>query len=145
MFLHRMPSTKLSHKPKEMKKRAATLAAKTAVLFAAGVLYFLFVSITGYGIPCVFHSLTGLYCPGCGTTRMAMSLARLDFEGAARHNAAALFVLPFFAVYFVRHSVLYIKNGSPFLPNLAERIILYIIIAVFVIFGIVRNIALFIG
>ena len=128
-----------------MKKRAASLAAKAAVLFAAGVLYFLFVSLTGRGIPCVFHALTGLYCPGCGTTRMVLSLAKLDFRGAVRYNAAVLFMLPFFAAYFIRHSVLYIKNGEPFLPNLPERIILYVITAVLVIFGVVRNIFLFIG
>ncbi len=128
-----------------MKKRAASLAAKAAVLFAAGALYFLFVSITGYGIPCVFHSLTGLYCPGCGITRMVMSLMNTDIRGAVRYNAAAFFTLPFFVAYFIRHSVLYIKNGEPFLPNLAERVALYIIIAVFLVFGAARNIALFIG
>ena len=31
----------------------------------------------GY-VPCLFHTLTGLYCPGCGGTRAAEALLRGD-------------------------------------------------------------------
>lgn len=45
--------------------------------------YFLFSFITGYHItdkmlPCTLHTLTGLYCPGCGGTRAMISLFRGD-------------------------------------------------------------------
>lgn len=30
------------------------------------------------GIPCLFHLITGLYCPGCGGTRAVRSLLRGD-------------------------------------------------------------------
>lgn len=40
---------------------------------------------------CPVQTLTGVQCPGCGMTRAAMSLLRLDFKGAAAHN---LMVLP---------------------------------------------------
>ncbi len=36
--------------------------------------------------PCTFHSLTGLYCPGCGGTRSAKGLLRGDFVQAFGMN-----------------------------------------------------------
>ena len=36
--------------------------------------------ITGQGFPCLFHLLTGLYCPGCGGTRAFLALLRGDLS-----------------------------------------------------------------
>jgi hypothetical protein len=46
--------------------------------------------------PCVFHALTGLQCPGCGTTRALHHLLHGDVGGALRLNPM-LFALPPFA------------------------------------------------
>lgn len=32
----------------------------------------------GQGLPCLFHLLTGLYCPGCGGTRATRFLLHLE-------------------------------------------------------------------
>ena len=44
---------------------------------------------------CPFHALTGVPCPGCGTTRAALALARGDVSAAFGWNplAAAAFLL----------------------------------------------------
>ena len=49
------------------------------------------------GIPCVFHLLTGAYCPGCGGTRAAKALLTGHILTSLRYNpmvcyAAAVFV-----------------------------------------------------
>jgi hypothetical protein len=47
--------------------------------------------------PCVFHALTGLQCPGCGSTRALHHLLHGDVAGAFRLNAL-LFAMPPFAL-----------------------------------------------
>src|SRR2546430_502454 len=44
---------------------------------------------------CVFHVLTGLQCPGCGTTRALHHLLHGDVAGAFRLNAMLFVVAPF--------------------------------------------------
>jgi hypothetical protein len=44
--------------------------------------------------PCVFKSLTGLDCPGCGGTRMVWYVLHGDLPQAARHHVIALVALP---------------------------------------------------
>jgi hypothetical protein len=40
--------------------------------------------------PCPIHALTGLVCPGCGTTRALSALAAGDLATSLRQNPAAL-------------------------------------------------------
>lgn len=43
---------------------------------------------------CLFHTLTGLHCIGCGTTRALHLLARGDLLGALHMNALAISSIP---------------------------------------------------
>ena len=47
---------------------------------------------------CVFHELTGLQCPGCGTTRALHHLLHGDIAGAFRLNAMLFLVAPFVGI-----------------------------------------------
>lgn len=51
---------------------------------------------------CPFNLLTGLDCPGCGSTRMLACLTRGDLVGALRYNALALLSLPVFVLVWWR-------------------------------------------
>lgn len=44
--------------------------------------------------PCPLHALTGLYCPGCGSTRMLFYLVHGSPYLAFRENPLAMVVLP---------------------------------------------------
>lgn len=41
-------------------------------------------------LPCPLHALTGLWCPGCGTTRALGDLTRGDVAAAASSNVVAV-------------------------------------------------------
>src|SRR5260370_29918651 len=66
------------------------------VLAAGAVILYRFDPATVHFFPrCVFHALTGLQCPGCGTTRALHHLLHGDVAGAFRLNAMLFFVAPF--------------------------------------------------
>lgn len=51
-------------------------------------IYFTFDPTQNHLFPsCPFHSLTGLYCPGCGSQRAFHSLLHLDIQKAFSFNA----------------------------------------------------------
>src|SRR5688500_2237035 len=43
---------------------------------------------------CVFHSITGLACPGCGSLRALHNLLRGEFAAAFRLNPLMMVLLP---------------------------------------------------
>ena len=122
-----------------MKKRAARAAVVYAVIFGVLFLYYLFVRLTGLGIPCVFHKITSLSCPGCGNSRALISLLHLDFSGAFKYNA---FIFPelLFAGYVASVvTVRYIKTGK-YSVAMPHEHILWVFLAVLVVWTVARNI-----
>jgi len=47
--------------------------------------------------PCPFHALTGLYCPGCGSTRTLHALLHGDIGQAMAMNPLLVLALPVLA------------------------------------------------
>jgi hypothetical protein len=50
--------------------------------------------------PCPFHALTGLYCPGCGSTRALHHLLNFEFVTALKCNFLAVAMLPYLLALF---------------------------------------------
>lgn len=125
----------------EQKKRMRELIIKYATVLAVGMGYWLFVKLTGWGIPCISRLITNKYCPGCGISRMFMALMRLDIVAAARYNLLVLCLLPFFLVLLVYKSVLYIKDGGSKMGK--PEMVFYVIAFILAIaFAILRNTSL---
>ena len=77
------------------------------VLFGLGVpaaalagLWFLY--RFGNPFPCVFHKLTGLYCPGCGAGRALSALLHLHLVDAIDYNVFFVMALPLAAYYLLK-------------------------------------------
>ena len=119
---------------KERMKKAALMVPLFLFLLLVGV----WLSDHGMGIPCVFYSLTGLQCPGCGVTRMFSALFKGDFAAAYHSNAAIFLLLPILAGIGCYASVHWLKTGSWAFPRWMDWLIAAC--AVFLIgFAVMRN------
>lgn len=63
--------------------------------------------------PCSFHALTGLYCPGCGSTRALHALLHGDVTQAMAMNPLLVIALPLLALMAC--------NAAGWLPQGSER------------------------
>lgn len=82
------------------------------LMVAVGAGYALWVNLTHLSIPCPFHAITGLQCPGCGVTRMCLALLRLDVSGAWKANPVLLLLLPLLGGLLGYRAVVYVRRGS---------------------------------
>lgn len=125
-----------------MKKRLIRLAAHALLVVAAGVAYGAFVGRTGFALPCLFRHVTGLKCPGCGTTGMCLALMRLDFAGAFCRHPMLFTLLAPLGIVFAGAAAAYVRDGSRRMSRW-QNALLYACIALLVGFGVARNIAEF--
>lgn len=101
--------------------------------------YYLLLTFFNVGIPCLFHKFTGLLCPGCGITRMILSILHLDFKSAFQYNQVIFIFSPIILYFIIRLYISWLKSES-YKLSLFENIVVYIMLIVLLIFGIVRNI-----
>ena len=80
---------------KSINMRNSKKAAGALILIFIGVIYAGFVSVTGYGVPCIFKLVTGFDCPGCGITRMLVSLLQGDIYAAYQYNPVLFCLSPY--------------------------------------------------
>lgn len=73
------------------RRRAAWMLTGAVAALGVAVLYYIFDPGKSVFAPkCVFHELTGLDCPGCGSQRMLHALLHGDLAGAWEANAFLL-------------------------------------------------------
>ena len=121
-----------------MKERRKKVIRIALVSLGTGALYALFVELTGLGIPCFFNLVTKLRCPGCGVSRMFMSIFHFDFSSAFHYNQAIFCMLPLMAVVAVRYAYVYIKYDKIY-DRAADAATIFMIVSL-IVFGILRNI-----
>lgn len=124
-----------------MKIRFKQVLQKTFLLLFAGLAYIV-LYLNGIQIPCIFHQLTGLYCPGCGISRMCISILRLDFLSALRYNSVIMFLLPVLLLMGMQLTVSYVKTGNKQLSK-GQKVLVWIMSAILVLFGVIRNLPQF--
>lgn len=127
------------------KKKKRTII--VIILFISTIL-FLFIykkinSIYHIGIPCIFHKITGLYCPGCGITRAIFALLNLDFKQAIRNNILVVIVIPFIIIYIINYAYIWINNLKKDPSKIFPKWLWYTLLIITLLFGILRNIKYF--
>ena len=124
------------------KARALGLAKKAAPLLLLGLAYYIFVRITGHGLPCIIQAITKAYCPGCGISRMCVALIGGDIKAAAGYNLMVLCLLPFGAIWAVIKAYQYIKTGKVAYGKF-ELVLWIILLIIVVAFWVMRNLPQF--
>ena len=122
-----------------MRQRLTKCIRISAVTLCVGCAYALFYLYTGWGIPCLFRLITGFSCPGCGVSRMLLSLLRLDFRAAFRCNAVLFCMLPVLLGLFVYWIYRYIRYGERKNGPVAEGLV-WALVILLLLWGLVRNI-----
>ena len=85
----------------EIVKKVIKKFTPIAILLAAGFAYlFVFLKL-GFGIPCIFRTLTGYKCPGCGMTHAMAAVWNRDFKLALEYNVLSLTALPVLCIYLL--------------------------------------------
>ncbi|MDD6223451.1 MAG: DUF2752 domain-containing protein [bacterium] len=126
-----------------MKKRIVILTIAILTIVAlVNVYYFVFIK-NKIVVPCLFHEITGFYCPGCGVTRMMFSLINLDFYQAFRYNQLLFISLPFIMVCIIDKIVKWLVGNPNYLHDKINDKVWITLLLITVLFGILRNISIF--
>jgi hypothetical protein len=109
------------------------------ILFVLLIVYLIVGKLFDIYIPCPIHFITGLYCPGCGITRMLFSMIKLDFYQAFRYNPLMFISTPFILFLFINNIYSIYKNKKSLVKKIPNSI-WYILLIITILFGILRNI-----
>lgn len=117
------------------------------ILFILSILFLLIYkkinSIYHIGIPCIFHRITKLYCPGCGMTRAIFSLLNLNIKQAIRNNILVVLVMPFIVIYVINYAYVWINDLKKDPSKIFPKGLWYSLLIITLLFGIIRNIKYF--
>ncbi len=123
--------------------RALLRAGLLTVIMGLAVLFFVLDPVKDAIFPrCVFYSLTGYHCPGCGSQRAIHNLLHLNLSGVVSNNAL---LLPATLLIFYHYArPLFNRISARELPDIFYlKQTPWIIFAIIILFGILRNIPFF--
>ena len=121
-----------------MRRTLVVLLVLAALLVIGAVYYALDPSASGLFPRCVFLSMTGYKCPGCGSQRAIHALLHGDVLGAFKYNALLLVAVPWIVLCLfaesrrVRNPRLYARLNAPLL--------IWLFLAMVLIWWLLRNI-----
>lgn len=121
-----------------MKQKVLKILIVPSLLFLFYLLY-----LINLPVPCLFHKLTGWYCPGCGLTRCLASLLSLDFYQAFRYNPLIFIFLPILIPYLLYLYIVFIFDLEDKITKKIPNYIWYILLIIFILYGFLRNLDFF--
>ena len=134
---------KLAVRIQQNRKIRIALVFCAGAVCAVGAFYLYHHNPYSYPLPCIFHLLTGLYCPGCGAGRACYSLLHLRFKDALSYNPLMTLLIPLICLYImVRVIDWMITGGNHVDGKISVKLLVWILVLVFI-YGALRNIPVF--
>ena len=121
-----------------MYRRSTVIAIWSLILTGAAYLFVFEPGKTGIFPSCLFRSLTGFQCPGCGSTRAMHQLLHGHVVAAFELNPFFLLAIPFLLYALIRYSVVVMRGGVPRQNTLPPPYI-YALFVIVLSFWIFRN------
>ena len=120
-------------------RRSLIIILVLAALLVLGVVYFaLDPSTSGIFPRCVFLSMTGYKCPGCGSQRAIHALLHGDVIGALWYNAFLLIAIPWIALCLFAESRR-VRNPRQY-ARLNSPLLIWLFLAMLLLWWLLRNI-----
>ena len=85
-----------------MKKAGKAARVIIGISVPAALFLFIFLFLKFGSPPCLFHTATGLYCPGCGAGRALDALFHLRITDALQYNLLFTLSLPLAALFLIK-------------------------------------------
>lgn len=122
----------------DKRSRFITVARTVGPLMLLFAIYVVVFTNFGVGLPCIFRTITGLRCPGCGMSHAMAAMVHGDLGEAARENILSVSLLPVLVVFFIFRFIRYINKGKEDF-RAWELVFLAACLMVCVAFFVVRN------
>ena len=87
---------------------------------------------------CLFHTVTGLQCPGCGGLRAAHHLLHGEIAAAFQLNPLLVGLSPVLAAVLLAYAVK-LATGRDWFRSIRRPGWLWLLVAAVVVFGVIRN------
>lgn len=87
------------------------LALLAAALFLLAVSKLTGISPKKVLLPCLFHTVTSLYCPGCGGTRAVEALLQGRILESLHYHPVVLYGAVLYSWYMISNTLQYVSRG----------------------------------
>ena len=121
------------------KDRLKHIIVVNSSLLLVFIAYYVFNHYTGIYIPCIFYTITGLKCPGCGITHCLFELMHFNIKEAFNHNQLVFIYLPFIISYYIYKNYLYLYDKKDKILIKIPNFVRIGILVITILFGIIRN------
>lgn len=118
------------------------LAASGVILIISRISGF---SLNSLLLPCLFHSLTGYYCPGCGGTRAVTSLLHGHVLESLYYHPFVVYAAAVCAVFMVTNTIELVSGGRCKIGMEFRKRYVYIGVVIVAVNFIVKNAVLLFG
>lgn len=86
---------------------------------------------------CILKECFGIYCVGCGGTRMLFAIFRLDFYQAFRYNPGMFVFMAILAVFTIFNIIRLLMRKNVYIPR---KNTVYFVVCILFIYMILRNV-----